>query len=61
VSNYIAPAYHPKEQTIRAAEQLDNYFGPHEYGVKFPGDAHIYTADETRIPRDVVFVPKRNQ
>lgn len=58
MSNFTQPAYHPKEKVIREASFLDDYFGPHEYGVSFPNDPHVYKDHETRIPRDVVFVPK---
>jgi hypothetical protein len=58
VSNFTGPAYHPKEKTVRAASFMDDYFGKHEYGVRFSGDHHVYKEHETRIPLDVVFVPK---
>lgn len=58
MSNFTQPAYHPREKTVRAANFLDDYFGRHEYGVQFPGDQHVYKHHETRIPLDVVFVPK---
>ena len=43
---------------MRAAAYLDDHFGPHRYGVQFPGDKYVYKADETEIPLDVVFVPR---
>ena len=58
MSNFSQPAYHPKEKTVRLASFLDDHFGPHEYGVRFPGDEHVYRDHETRIPHDVVFVQK---
>lgn len=58
MSNYEAPAYHPTEKVIRAAVFIDNYYGQHQYGVQFSGDPRVYKAAETRIPLDVVFVPK---
>ena len=58
MSNFTRAAYHPKERVVRAAAYLDDHFGHHEYGVQFPGDAHVYKPDETAIPLDVVFVPK---
>lgn len=57
MSNFSSPAYHPKEKVIRVAAFMDDYFGPHEYGVRFPGDAHVYKEHETRIPHEVVFAP----
>jgi len=58
MSNFTRAAYHPKEKVIRAAMYVDDYFGHHEYGVRFPGDAHVYRPHETDIPLDVLFVPK---
>lgn len=57
MSNHTRAAYHPKENVVRAAAWLDDYFGPHQYGVRFAGDAHVYTPEEVDIPLDVVFVP----
>lgn len=58
MSNFTQAAYHPREKVVRAATFIDNYFGQHQYGVQFSGDAHVYKARETLIPLDVVFVPK---
>ena len=58
MSNFTRAAYHPKEKVVRAAHFIDDHFGHHGYGVKFPGDPHVYRADETIIPLDVVFVVK---
>ena len=35
MSNFIAKAKHPKTGSIEDAEWLDDYFGHHEYGVRF--------------------------
>ena len=61
MSNYTRSAYHPKEKVVRAAIWLDDHFGPHQYGVSFQGDEHVYKPQETEIPLDVVFVPKLEQ
>ena len=61
MSNFTRAAYHPKEKVIRAANWLDNHFGPYSYGVSFPGDPHVYRPEETQIPLGVVFVPKEPQ
>ncbi len=58
MSNFTRAAYHPKEKVVRAASYLDDYFGPHQYGVQFSGDPNVYKPKETDIPLDVVFVPK---
>jgi hypothetical protein len=61
MSNFIKSAYHPKERVVRAAHYLDDYFGKHEYGVRFEGDDHVYRPEETDIPLDVVFVAARDR
>ena len=43
MSNYIADAINPITEKVQQAEFLDNYFGPHRYGVRFPGEAHVYS------------------
>jgi len=42
VSNYHALARHPITGKIRMADWLDDSFGHHIYGVRFPGDETIY-------------------
>ena len=61
MSNFTKPAYHPKEKVVRAANYMDDHFGHHQYGVRFPGDEHVYRPAETDIPLDVVFVPKPDE
>ena len=58
MSNYVRSAYHPKEHVIRAAQWIDNAFGPYRYGIRFNGDDKLYTPHEVEIPLDLVFVPK---
>lgn len=41
MSNYAAHTFHPKTGNIELAEWLDNYSGPHQYGVRFP-DGKIF-------------------
>jgi hypothetical protein len=61
MSNFGRAAYHPKEKVVRAANWLDDHFGPHKYGVSFPGDPHVYRPEATDIPLDVEFVPRPAQ
>lgn len=61
MSNFVRAAYHPKEKVVRAASYLDDHFGPHEYGVRFSGDTHVYRPRETDIPLDIVFIPKPDE
>jgi hypothetical protein len=42
VSNYHALARHPITGKIAMADYLDDSFGHHIYGVRFPGDETIY-------------------
>jgi hypothetical protein len=58
MSNYTRISWHPTERVARAAEHLDNYFGAHQYGVRFSGDSRIYRPNEVEIPLDLVLVPK---
>jgi len=58
MSSYFMAAYNPRENAIRVAFWLDDYFGKYVYGVKFDGDDKYYTTREVDIPTDVVFVPK---
>ena len=59
MSDYYQAAYHPGERVIRAARWIDNYFGHHQYGVKFEDDTKVYHPKEVEIPLDVVFVPSK--
>ena len=42
MSNYHALSRHPITGEIRVADWLDDSFGHHIYGVRFPGDETIY-------------------
>ena len=46
MSCYIAKAINPGNGEVQDAEFLDDYFGPHQYGVRFPGSPHVYRADD---------------
>ena len=48
MSNFIAPTRYPDEAgEIQPATWLDDYFGPHEYGVRFP-DGKVFHEREIR-------------
>lgn len=47
MSNFIQTTKHPKTGKIEPATWLDDYFGPHQYGVKFSD--HIY--QERDLPK----------
>lgn len=35
MSNFTRKTYNPKTGVYEDADWIDNYFGPHEYGVKY--------------------------
>lgn len=49
MSNYIAPAIHPRTKEVEQAEWLDNHYGRHRYGVRFH-DGSIWPAGRVRVP-----------
>lgn len=57
MSNFIAKAINPSNGEIQRAEYLDNYFGQHNYGVRFP-DGDIWP--EHKITRVVDEYPPVN-
>lgn len=61
MSNFHRVCWHPKERVARAAAWLDDYFGRHEYGVRFIGDEDVYRPDEVEIPIELVLVPKEGK
>jgi hypothetical protein len=61
MSNFVAAAYNPKEQVIRSAMFMDDYFGHYKFGVMFEGDDKVYTIEEVDIPTDKVFWIKNSQ
>ena len=64
MSSFQQAAYHPKEKVVRGAYWLDDYFGLHQYGVRFDdpddddGSVTVFTPSEVVIPLDRVFVDK---
>jgi len=63
MSNYVRAAYHPPTNTVRAAHWMDDYFGKHQYGVRFDDteDNTVYRPDDVHIPVDKVFVEKTDE
>jgi len=45
MSNFITKTKHPRTGREEAAEWLDDYFGEHNYGVRFP-DGRVYREEE---------------
>lgn len=58
MSNFTRVSWHPVERVARAASYLDNYFGRHQYGVRFDGDEKVYRSNEVEIPIDLRLVPE---
>ena len=51
MSNYTAKAFNPATKQVEQAEFLDNFFGPHRYGVRFGGPgSHVWQERYTEIP-----------
>lgn len=46
MSSYQRKTQHPTELHFENAEWLDDYFGQHNYGVRFPSDGKVFRADE---------------
>lgn len=45
MSNFTRLTKNPDTGKMEQTDWLDNYFGPHEYGVKFP-DGKVYKAND---------------
>lgn len=46
MSSYLRDTEHPETKKAERAEWLDDYFGQHNYGVRFPSDGKVFRADE---------------
>jgi hypothetical protein len=49
MSNFVAPAVHPKTGKLQPATFLDDHYGKHRYGIRFQ-DGSIYPAEEVEVP-----------
>lgn len=45
MSNYERLTKNPDTGEFETAQWMDDYFGPHRYGVKFAGD-QVFSADD---------------
>lgn len=45
MSSYTTKTIHPITKTVENADWLDDYFGPHRYGVRFP-DGQVFKPEE---------------
>lgn len=46
MSNFIRPAFDPVAGVVRDATWIDDYFGPHQYGVQFDAGGPVYRPDQ---------------
>lgn len=46
MSSYQRQTKHPETGVAENAEWLDDFFGQHNYGVRFPSDGKVFRADE---------------
>jgi len=55
MSSYIQVTKHPRTGLWEEADWLDDYFGPRQYGVRFPSDDMIFraTGHDWEIMHDV--------
>lgn len=49
MSSYYAAAIHPVTGKIEEAFWIDDYFGPHRYGVRF-SDGRVFPEHEVKLP-----------
>lgn len=59
MSSYIKPTINPDTHEVEKAEWLDDYFGSHNYGVRFPSTGIVYRADEYYWEDDANQMAKR--
>lgn len=45
MSTFAKPTRHPQKGTWELAQWIDDYFGPHIYGVRFESDKKVYPVD----------------
>lgn len=53
MSSYTTATVNPDTHEIEQAEWLDDYFGQHNYGVRFPSTGVVYRADEYEWHDDI--------
>ena len=46
MSSYLKLTQRPDSKQVENAEWLDDFFGQHNYGVRFPSDGKVFRADE---------------
>lgn len=59
MSSYIEKTVNPDTHEIEMAEWLDDHFGSHEYGVRFPSTGVIYKASDFEWIDDAALLARR--
>src|SRR5882762_3766019 len=49
MSNFTQKTKHPVTGKIEEADWLDDYFGRHQYGVRFPSDGKVYEDKDLEV------------
>lgn len=55
MSNYSAMTIHPETKVAEMADWLDDYFGKHHYGVRFPSDGKIFPENICNLQKSDIF------
>lgn len=55
MSNFFTKAKKPGRDKFEKVEMIDNYFGSHEYGVRFP-DGEVFHERECEIKKDISLI-----
>lgn len=51
MSDFIRDTYNPRHGKLEPAHWMDDYYGPHRYGVKFP-DGSVYPENRVQVPME---------
>lgn len=51
MSSYYDDAFHPEEGIVRRAFWIDDFFGPHQYGIRFDDNGPVFRPSEVGLDR----------
>jgi len=51
MSDFIRDTYNPRNGNLEPAHWMDDYYGKHRYGVKFP-DGSVYPEARVEVPEE---------
>lgn len=54
MSNYAGTAIHPETGKEAPCVFVDNFFGPHSYGVQFEGEDRVRQAQAVIVDRNLI-------